>query len=119
MCERNIANNGKKENPYKLETSSIGRKAKPTKIVNSLLDSMRDGNEYGSIVDASPPAELDLFDEIIKGLEAIENIRHHPCLVYAGNVVRRDSGDQGSRVILPFLVSPTTSSLEQYRFDRS
>lgn len=80
-------------------------KAKPPKIVNSLLDSMHDGNEYGSIVDAFPPAGLNLLDEIIKGLEAIENIRHRPCLVYAGNVVRRDSGDSGidSTDDLPFV----------------
>jgi hypothetical protein len=66
-----------------------------TKVVDSLLDHMQDGNEYGSIVDATPNPSLDLIGEVIRALEAISDIRGRPCISYLGNVVRQDYGDSG------------------------
>lgn len=75
------------------------------KTVDSLLDNMQDGNEYGSIVSAVPQPSLDLFDEVVRGINKIEGLRERPCLVYVGNVVRRESGDSGidSTDDLPFI----------------
>lgn len=74
-------------------------------IVDSLLDNMQDGNEYGSIVSLSTPQELDLFPEVVRGLNEIETIRERPCLVYVGNVVRSGNGNSGidSTDDLPFI----------------
>jgi len=78
---------------------------KPATVVKSLLESMKDGNEYGSIVGVSPQADHDLIEEIITGIQDIENVRKRPCLVYVGNVVRRDSGNSGIDATddLPFI----------------
>lgn len=75
------------------------------KTVNSLLDNMKDGNEYGSIVSLSTPPEMDLFDDVIRGLQEIEDIRKRPCLTYVGNVVHTGKGDSGidSTDDLPFI----------------
>lgn len=82
--------------------------AKPSvnqKIVSSLLNNMQDGNEYGSIVSLSIPPELELFDEVVKGIKEIEKIRERPCLVYVGNVIQSGRGDTGidSTDDLPFI----------------
>lgn len=81
-----------------------GKLSVSQKVVNSLLDNMQDGNEYGSIVSLSTPVEMDLFDEVIRGIQEIENIRERPCLTYVGNVVR-SGGDSGidSTDDLPFI----------------
>lgn len=88
---------------------SIKRPVKPRvlvgpKVVDSLLDTLEDGNEYGSIVSVVPKQGLELFDELIRGLNEIEEIRERPCLTYVGNVVRDDSGNSGvdSTDDLPF-----------------
>lgn len=62
--------------------------------VNSLLDAMEDGNEYGSIVSLVPHKNIDLAGELVRALKEIEKIRQRPCLSYIGNVVsgKRDSG---------------------------
>jgi hypothetical protein len=75
------------------------------KIVSSLLDNMKDGNEYGSVVSLSTPLEMNLIDEVVRGLQEIETIRERPCLAYIGNVVRTGQGDAGidSTDDLPFI----------------
>ena len=72
--------------------------------VKSLLDIMEDGHEYGSIVSAKPSGELEIFDELITGIRAIEEARGRPCLCYVGNVVKPGEGDSGvdSTDDLPF-----------------
>ncbi len=62
--------------------------------VNSLLDAMEDGNEYGSIVSLLPNKNMDIVGEQIRALKEIEKIRGRPCLSYVGNVVsgKEDSG---------------------------
>jgi hypothetical protein len=93
--------------------------AKGVKIVSSLLDSMQDGNEYGSIVSLIPQAELDLFDEVTKGIMEVERIRERSCLAYVGNVVRGDSGDSGidSTDDLPFIEMVQKEPLENKKID--
>lgn len=77
---------------------------KGPKVVDSLLDTIEDGNEYGSIVSVVTRKDLELFDEVIRGIKEIEIIRKRPCLTYIGNVVRNDSGNSGvdSTDDLPF-----------------
>lgn len=59
------------------------------KTTQSLLESMRVGNEYGSIVGVVPPPDFDIVGEVIRGLKAIREVRQRPCLSYIGNVVAR------------------------------
>ncbi len=60
----------------------------PTKKVDSLLDSMQDGNEYASIVSLLPN-NPDLVPEIRRAINDIENIRKNRFLIcYFANVVR-------------------------------
>lgn len=77
---------------------------KGPRVVDSLLDTIEDGNEYGSIVSVVPRNDLELFDEVVRGIKEIETIRKRSCLTYIGNVVRNDSGDSGvdSTDDLPF-----------------
>lgn len=63
----------------------------PVKVVDSLLDSMQDGNEYGSIVSLVPKENLDLVSELIRAIKEVEAIRGRPCISYIGNVVSGDS----------------------------
>jgi len=69
--------------------------ATKVEVVDSLLDRMQDGNEYGSIVSVAPRENLDLIGEVIRALEAISSLRGRPCISYLGNVVRKDDGDSG------------------------
>ena len=75
------------------------------RIVDSVLDAMKDGNQSGSIVDVIPRDGLDLVGELARGLDEIERIRSRPCLAYVGNVVRPDAPESGidSTDDLPFL----------------
>lgn len=76
----------------------MGKKSKQRRIiqaaqsnryskVDSLLESMEDGNEYGSLVNKIPKNE-DLVPELRKALFEIENIRGRPCIFYGGNVIK-------------------------------
>lgn len=56
------------------------------KMVNSLLDEMQDGNEYGSIVGCGVNG-LDLVTEFRRGMEQISAIRERPVVCYLANVV--------------------------------
>jgi len=62
-------------------------------VVDSLLDSMVDGKEYGSIVDKMQAPNSDLLDEVIKGIQAIETVRNRPCLIYTGNLTTTAKGE--------------------------
>lgn len=64
-------------------------------IVNSLLDVMENGREYASIVDKTTRPDLNLFEEVGRGILEIENIRGRPCLLYVGNVIAKDGSDAG------------------------
>jgi len=57
------------------------------RTVPSLLDAMRDGYEYGSIV-ALVPEKGDLVPELRRALGELEVIRGRPCVCYLANVVR-------------------------------
>ena len=57
------------------------------KKVDSLLDSMTDGNEYESIVSLLPN-NTDLVPELRRAINEIENIRQRPLICYFANVVR-------------------------------
>lgn len=61
---------------------------KQAQLVDSLLDAMEDGNEYGSIVAKTPRHPLDLVTEARRALAEIEVIRRRPCLCYIANVVK-------------------------------
>ncbi|MEW6672966.1 MAG: hypothetical protein AB1427_14770 [Thermodesulfobacteriota bacterium] len=94
---------GKNRKKNKIGYQIVGQQQTHLKFVDSLLDSMQEGNEYGSIVSLAPRKDLNLLDEVAKGLNQIENIRKRPCLSYVGNVVRND-GESGidSTDDLPF-----------------
>lgn len=61
--------------------------------VDSLLDRMEDGKEFGSIVSLTPREGFDLVGEIQKALQSIADIRGRPCISYMGNVVRASAPD--------------------------
>ncbi|MCZ7665165.1 MAG: hypothetical protein M5U22_20560 [Thermoleophilia bacterium] len=90
--------------PPRNKGGSRSGKQPPVVIVESLLDAMQDGNEYGSIVGVMPTEALDLVTETARALDAISTVRCRPCLAYLGNVVRQDAGDSGvdSTDDLPF-----------------
>jgi hypothetical protein len=64
-----------------------GRPGQDPPAVDSLLDAMQDGHEYGSIVSATVAPELDLLGEMVRAVREIEEIRRRACLVYVGNVL--------------------------------
>jgi hypothetical protein len=73
------------------ERRNLGRgqlqgSAKP-RVVESLLDAMKDGREYESIVGLNY-AGTDLTPELKRSLAAIEQVRQRPCIAYVANVVR-------------------------------
>lgn len=61
------------------------------KAVDSLLDVMQDGNEYGSLVDVTVP-NMNFRVELQRGIAEIEAIRNHPLIVYAANVINAPAG---------------------------
>lgn len=71
--------------------------------VDSLLDVMEDGREYGSIVDAKPK-DLEAIAELRRALREIEQERGRPCIAYIGNVVSlaMSGSEIGSPDDLPF-----------------
>ncbi len=73
-------------------------------FVRSLFDEMQDGNEYQSIVDKKLPPGSNLIDDVCHGITAIEALRKRPCLLYVGNVVKKDEGESSidSSDDLPF-----------------
>lgn len=57
--------------------------------VDSLLDVMQDGKEYQSLVGVVPnPNKLEFSAELRRAIKDIEDIRKHPLVVYAGNVIK-------------------------------
>ncbi|MGO9447002.1 MAG: SDH family Clp fold serine proteinase [Thiobacillaceae bacterium] len=63
--------------------------------VDSLLDCMQDGREFGSIVDKVLKLGTNLMDEVINGIQAIEALRGRPCLLYTGNLITKDGSESG------------------------
>lgn len=61
------------------------------RAVASLLDVMRDGNEYGSLVDVTVP-NMNFRDELQRGIAEIQALRQRPLIVYAANVINVPSG---------------------------
>ena len=67
------------------------RKLPPHKVlVESLLDSMKEGAEFESLTDLIPK-NLNLRDELRRGMEEVEAARGRPLVVYVGNVIKPDS----------------------------
>jgi len=66
--------------------------AKQSNVVESLLDSMRDGNEYGSIVDLRPTTG-NLVPELRRAIAEIETIRQRRCVCYVANVIKEGIPD--------------------------
>lgn len=87
------------------------------KVVKSLLDTMRDGIEYQSLVDVVPVSDLDISIELRRAIKDIEDIRQHPLVVYAGNVIKPSAGNEIAYIDdLPFSemidAVPSTDSLD-------
>lgn len=61
-------------------------------VVDSLLDCMVDGSEYGSIVDKIPRPDQNLIEVLRSAIAEIEALRGRPCIVYVGNVVKPGEG---------------------------
>jgi hypothetical protein len=59
----------------------------PTKPVASLLDAMKEGHEYVSIIGLTMNAP-DLVPGIRRGIAALERIRNRRCICYVANVVQ-------------------------------
>ena len=79
--------------------------APPSKrVVQSLLDVMKDGNEYASLLDVFPE-HMNVVNEIRRGMADVEQIRKRPLLVYAANVLY-SKGDVPTGIVsaddLPF-----------------
>lgn len=66
-------------------------------LVSSLLDAMKDGREYSSLLEVRTEA-INLVTEIRRAVKDIEDIRGRPLLCYVGNVVR--AGDQFTSIEL-------------------
>jgi hypothetical protein len=65
----------------------------PRKItVSSLLDVMKDGREYASLIDVVPSPTFNARDEFRKAIADIEAIRKRPLIVYIANVVNVQVG---------------------------
>jgi hypothetical protein len=62
-----------------------------TKVVSSLLDEMRDGNEYGSIVSCTSSSS-DLVPELRRAIRELEAVRGRRCLCYVANLVQDNMG---------------------------
>lgn len=75
--------------PKKIKKFLPGYQAPAERIkkVDSLLDAMQEGNEYGSIVSLMP-TNSDLVPEIRRAIKDIEDIRERPLICYCANVVR-------------------------------
>src|SRR2546425_1523815 len=72
--------------------------------VDSLLDHMIEGQEYASLVDKMPK-NLNMRDEIRRGIAEVEAVRNRPLLIYAGNVIKPTTDTPVSIVLsddLPF-----------------
>ncbi len=63
------------------------QKTQETKEVDSLLDKMEDGNEYGSIV-SFVPRSGNVIPDIRKALAEVEKIRERPAVCYLANVIK-------------------------------
>ena len=87
--------------------------------VASLLSEIQDGNEYQSIVDKQLLPGTNLFDDIVRGIAEIEAIRGRPCLLYVGNVVKKDEGEASidSSDDLPFREMVAKVPAEQQSVD--
>lgn len=59
--------------------------------VDSLLDVMKDGREYESLIDVVP-RNLNARDEIRRAISNIESIRKHPLIIYTANVTKSIAG---------------------------
>ncbi len=71
--------------------------------VDSLYDKLVVGKEYQSIVDCRPGPNLNLIEEILKGLREIQRIRNRLCICYIGDVVsNREDRSIDSYDDLPF-----------------
>jgi hypothetical protein len=62
----------------------------PPKVV-SLLDLMKDGSEYASLVASGTGVAADIASDLRKAIAEIEAIRKRPLICYAGNIVRAGS----------------------------
>lgn len=84
---------------------------------DSLLDVMRDGQEYASIVSALPQG-LDVVKELQRALADISAARGRPCLAYVGNVA---NGDSESAILpkddLPFIEMVESVPADQRKVD--
>lgn len=67
--------------------SNQAPKGRSNQVVDSLLDAMKDGNEFGSLIDKRPK-DPNLREEIRRAVADFENIRHRPLLLYVSNVVK-------------------------------
>ncbi len=63
--------------------------------IESLLDHMKDGQEYGSVVDKIIPPNFNLMNDVVRGILAIQVIRGRPCLLYVGNISTKDGSEAG------------------------
>lgn len=77
------AKNGPFKNPF---TQQPKVNATQPQVVDSLLDIMRDDDEYASIVGAVPRTG-DIMADLKKAITEIEVIRGRPCVCYVANVI--------------------------------
>jgi hypothetical protein len=63
----------------------------PATGTGSLLDLMKDGSEYASIIGAVPDPNLNLIAELRRAVAEIEGLRDRPCLLYIGNVANGEA----------------------------
>lgn len=86
----------------------------------SLFAVMQDGNEYQSIVDVRLQPGVNVLDEVIIGIHEIEAVRGRPCLLYVGNVIKKDEVGSSSIDLsddLPFREMVAKVPVDQRRVD--
>ena len=86
LTSARMSSRGKKKRLVRAMPQAARAASQPGRV-ESLLDVMVDGNEYGSIV-SLVPTNPDIIVEIRRGIAEIEQIRGRPCVLYVANQIK-------------------------------
>jgi len=90
-----IPRNGANQPRLPMQAGAAQAQALPIEIVDSLVEAMVDGMEYGSLVNKVPRPGHDVLTDVVQTLDQISAVRGRPCIAYLGNVVKADRGTSG------------------------
>ncbi len=106
--------------PSRAAKKAVQRASTSKRKVDSLLDAMQDGKEYGSLVDLVPKRDDSLIPDIRRAMAEIEAIRERPLIIYAANFLKPPAGapvEISSQDDLPFAEMIDSVPAEQKRAD--